>query len=242
VLPFADLSPGNDREYLADGVAEEILNALARVDGLKVIGRTSSFSFEGKAEDLRATGRRLGAGALLEGGVSREGARIRVTAQVIGAADGYHIWSQSHDRQSASVISLQQEIAYSIAEALKVRLVSGAQPMRAAERTIDAEAYGEYPRGRQFHARSSEEAFRRAEKAYQRAVALAPDFAPAWADLAHVRGVLADFGRSRTEARGPAFTASVTAAADPCPGARSSSPGTRPGARSPGRASRAPPP
>jgi TolB-like protein/Flp pilus assembly protein TadD/predicted Ser/Thr protein kinase len=199
VLPFADMSEKHDQEYFADGVAEEILSALARVDGLKVIGRTSSFSFKGKAEDLRAIGLKLGVGALLEGSVRREGARIRITAQVVGAADGYHIWSQSYDRQVTSVISLQQEIASSVAEALKVKLVHGGKPLPRSERSIDPEAYSEYLKGRQFHARSSEEAFRRAEKAYQRAVELAPDFAPAWAMLAHMRGVLADFARSPDE-------------------------------------------
>ena len=98
VLPFADMSPGKDQEYFADGVAEEILSALTRVEGLKVIGRTSSFSFKGKVDDLRTIGRKLGASAVLEGSVRRDGARARVTARLVRAADGYRVWSETYDR------------------------------------------------------------------------------------------------------------------------------------------------
>ncbi len=199
VLPFADMSPQRDQGYLADGVAEEILYALTRVEGLKVIGGTSSFSFKGKSDDLRSIGQKLGVAALLEGSVRREGGRVRINAQVVNAADGHRVWSQSYDRQLTSVLTLQEDIAAAVVDALKVKLVRPRQPARLAERTVDADAYAEYLRGRQFHARSSEDAFRRAEQAYERALVLDPTVAPAWAMLAHMRGVLADFARSPEE-------------------------------------------
>ena len=99
VLPFADMSPKHDQEYFADGVAEEILNALAHVEGLKVIGRTSSFSFKGKADDLKTIGQKLGVANVLEGSLRKEGNRIRITAQLIRVADGTHLWSEMYDRK-----------------------------------------------------------------------------------------------------------------------------------------------
>ena len=140
VLPFADMSPGRDQEYFSDGVAEEILNALAQVEGLKVIGRTSSFSFKGRNEDLRVIGQRLGARALLEGSVRKDGARIRITAQLVRAADGSHLWSRTVDREFVDVFAVQSEIAQGVVEALRARLVPGPAVAPAERRVTSPEA------------------------------------------------------------------------------------------------------
>ncbi len=125
MLPFADMSPKHDQEYFADGMAEEILNALAQVEGLHVCGRTSSFSFKGKSEDLRCIGQKLGVATVLEGSVRRAGGQVRITAQLVRTADGFHLWSKTFDRDLANVLAVQEEIARSVVEALKVKLLPG---------------------------------------------------------------------------------------------------------------------
>ena len=122
VLPFANLSADRENEYFGDGLAEEIINALAQVDGLKVIARTSAFSFKGKNEDVRQIARALGVTHVLEGSVRRAGDRIRVTAQLIAAADGTHSWSERYDRPMTDVFAMQDEIASAITNALKGKL------------------------------------------------------------------------------------------------------------------------
>jgi TolB-like protein len=125
VLPFADMSPSRDLEYFGDGIAEEILNALAQVNELKVIGRTSSFSFKGKADDLRAIGQKLGVETILEGSVRKEGGILRITAQLIRAADGSHLWSRVFDRGEGGVLAIQEEVARAVTTALQVKLLPG---------------------------------------------------------------------------------------------------------------------
>jgi len=114
VLAFADLSPSKDQEYFSDGIAEEILNALSRVKGLKVAGRTSSFSFKGKNQDLRGIGETLGVANLLEGSVRKQGNKVRITAQLIQASDGFHLWSKTFDGELTDVFELQERIARGI--------------------------------------------------------------------------------------------------------------------------------
>src|SRR5262249_48514039 len=123
VLPFADMSPQKDQEYFADGIAEEILNSLAQIESLHVAGRISSFSFKGKNDDARTIGQKLNVANLLEGSVRKEGAHVRITAQLINAADGFHLWSQSYDRELTGVFAAQDEIARAVVDALKLRLV-----------------------------------------------------------------------------------------------------------------------
>jgi len=141
VLPFADMSEKHDQEYFADGVAEEILNALAHVEGLRVPGRTSSFWFKGKNVDFAEIGRKLNVTHVLEGSVRRSGSRLRVSAQVVKVADGYHLWSQSFERDQADVFAVQDQVAAAVVEALKLRLLPGARPPRTAARTANLEAY-----------------------------------------------------------------------------------------------------
>jgi adenylate cyclase len=147
VLAFADMSPQRDQEYLADGVAEEILNALARVGGLKVIGRTSSFSFKGKSEDLRAIGQKLGVLHVLEGSLRKSGDRVRVTAQLIQVTDGSHVWSESYDRMLDDIFELQDELALAVVAALKVKLLPGVGLPTHGRQPATAEAYEHYLRG-----------------------------------------------------------------------------------------------
>jgi TolB-like protein len=122
VLPFANMSGDKEQEYFSDGLAEEIINALVKIPGLKVIARTSAFAFKGQNTDLRKIAETLGVAHVLEGSVRRAGNRIRVTAQLITAPDGSHLWSERYDRELADVFEVQDEIAVSIAKALQTML------------------------------------------------------------------------------------------------------------------------
>jgi len=183
VLPFADMSPGRDHEYLSDGLAEEILNALAQVEGLHVAGRTSSFSFKGRNEDLRAIGQSLGVGAVLEGSVRKSGNRVRITAQVVNVADGFHVWSQTYDRDLTDIFAVQDDIARSVVTATKLKLLSRQATVPAARRTANPEVYTQFLLARQFFNRGVVEDYRRSVEAYERAIALDPSYAPARAGL-----------------------------------------------------------
>jgi len=162
VLPFVNLSSDKEQEYFSDGIAEEILNALAQVDGLRVIGRTSSFSMKGKNEDLRAIGLQLNARNLLEGSVRKAGTRVRITAQLIEAAGGSHLWSQQFDRELTDVFAVQEEIAQAVVAALKLKLLP---PQREEQRTVNVEAHDQFLLGRAFTARGSGDAYGRAVQA-----------------------------------------------------------------------------
>jgi TolB-like protein/Tfp pilus assembly protein PilF len=190
VLPFADMSSSKDQEYFSDGIAEEILNVLAQVDGLRVIGRTSSFSMKGRNEDLRTIGQRLGATNLLEGSVRKSGARVRITAQLVEAEGGSHLWSQEFDRELTDVFAVQEEIAHAVVAALKLKLLPAP---RQDPRAANPEAYDLYLLGRAFFARGSGDAFDRAVQALRKSVALDPGFAQAWAELAEALYQRGDF-------------------------------------------------
>jgi TolB-like protein len=138
VLPFVDLSEKHDQEYFADGVAEETLNQLAQIPGLKVIGRTSSFQFKGKSDDLRKIGTALGAAYVLEGSVRRSGDRLRVTAQLLDTQDGAHRWSESYDRPFDDVLKLQRELSAGVARAMEVTVGSDVQQMATASKNPEA--------------------------------------------------------------------------------------------------------
>ena len=182
VLPFVDLSPAKDQEYFADGLSEELLNALARIPELRVTGRTSSFRFKGTHEDLRAIGRKLNVATLLEGSVRKAGNQVRITAQLVKAADGFHLWSETYDRQLDDVFAVQDEIARSVASALKVTLLqqSGeAQPP-------DAEAYQLRLRAVHHLGQATDKDTSEAKRLLERAIALDPRYAAAWVGLATV--------------------------------------------------------
>jgi TolB-like protein/Tfp pilus assembly protein PilF len=183
VLPFADMSEMKDQEYFADGMAEEILDLLAKIPGLTVIGRTSSFQFKSKSEDLRAIGARLGAAFLVEGSVRRAGPRIRVTAQLIDARSGAHRWSESYDRDFGDSLALQDEVATGIARALQLSVDSGESPRQ--RQLPNPEAYVLYLRGLLAQDQQSAEKLYEAVGDFEQALALNPAFLRAAEALAH---------------------------------------------------------
>ena len=199
VLPFIDMSRQKDQEYLADGIAEEILIALANVDGLRVSGRTSSFWFKGKDAKLAEIGRELRVRSILEGSVRKEGNRVRITAQLLNASDGYHLWSETFDRDLSDIFRIQDEIARAVAAALQVRLAGDATG-RGRGRPARIEAYEHYLLGRDYMRRGINETnFRMAADAYEKALALDAAYAPAWAGLSRALLSLGDYGATPAE-------------------------------------------
>src|SRR5205823_1384366 len=182
VLPFLDLSQAKDQEYFCDGISEEILHALARVDGLHVLGRTSSFSFKGTNATVGEIGRKLNVEDVLEGSVRREGNRIRVTTQLMNTRTGFQVWTETYDRELPGIFALQDEITRSIVDALKIKL---AVALPTHERR-DPEVYDLYLEGLYFSNKSSEEDLRRALGFFQRAVEKDSTFSNAWTGLAKV--------------------------------------------------------
>jgi serine/threonine-protein kinase len=182
VLPFANLSADKENEYFSDGLAEDIIDALTQVPGLRVMARTSAFSFRGKGVDVREIGSRLNVEHILEGSVRRAGSRIRVTAQLVKASDGYHLWSQRFDREMTDVFAIQDEISQAIVEKLRVRL-AGDRPL-VKRYTENLAAYDLCLRAR-YHLRKMTQEEREAGRRYcEQAIALDPDYAPAYVVLA----------------------------------------------------------
>jgi TolB-like protein len=200
VLPFTDLSPGKDQEYFADGISEEILNSLAGIKDLKVSGRTSSFSFKGKNEDMKVIGEKLGVAHLLEGSVRKSGDQLRITAQLVKTSDGFHIWSQTYDRPLTDIFKVQEEIAASVARALEVTLGVGALANNPGM-TRNVEAYDAYLSGRALAVALTPEKIRKSIEEQQRATRIDPDFAMAWYALADVYALEAQFVRVTDEER-----------------------------------------
>jgi serine/threonine protein kinase/Flp pilus assembly protein TadD len=183
VLPFVNMSADAETEFFADGMAEEILNALSKVTALRVASRTSSFAFKGRNEDIAEIGRRLRATSVLEGSVRRAGARIRVTAQLVDAREGFHLWSERYDRELADVFAIQDEIAASIVGALRVVLTDREREALPVERA-DVRAYEYYLRGRQLAHQVRRESYQGAIRMYERAVEIDPTYARAYAGIA----------------------------------------------------------
>jgi adenylate cyclase len=188
VLPFVDLSQAKDQEYFCDGISEEILDALAKVEGLRVVARTSSFSFKGKNADVAEIARKLNVQNVLEGSLRREGNRIRITAQLVNAHDGFHIWSDTFERELEGVFAVQDEITRSIVDALKIKLAV-APPARAQQNT---EAYDLYLQGLYLSNKSDEEDLRKSLNLFQRALDKDPTLSRAWVGIAKVWFWLAD--------------------------------------------------
>jgi TolB-like protein/DNA-binding winged helix-turn-helix (wHTH) protein/Flp pilus assembly protein TadD len=193
VLPFADMSPAKDQEYFSDGLAEQLINDLARVSGLKVVGRSSSFQFKGKNDDLRDMGRKLGVANVLEGSVRREGDHVRITAELIKADDGFQLWSQTYDREIEDIFAVQDEIALAAAQALQVKLLgSNGQPVASVSRSTNPEAYQAYLEAKYFIGRgASKEDLGKALAYTDTAIKLDERYAPAWALRASVQNVMA---------------------------------------------------
>jgi len=177
VLPFVDMSPAKDQEYLSDGIAEELLNLLVKIPDLQVAARTSSFSFKGKDVKIADVARELHVGNVLEGSVRKSGNRVRITAQLIQADSGFHLYSETFDRTLDDVFGIQDEISTAVVEALKIQLL-GSVP-KSVE--ADPAAYALYLQGRYFFARRTRADWKKAARAYQEALQIAPDYAAAWA-------------------------------------------------------------
>src|SRR5438552_8628390 len=184
VLPFENLSNDPENEFFSDGIAEEIINALTKIKALRVAARTSSFAFKGKNEHIGEIGRKLKVHTVLEGSVRKAGNRLRVTAQLVNAANGYHLWSERYDRQLEDVFAIQDEIAENIVRALRV--VLGEEEKRAIEKapTDNVQAYEYYLRGRQFFHRMRRTALQYARRMFDRAIEIDPNFARAYAGIA----------------------------------------------------------
>jgi TolB-like protein/Tfp pilus assembly protein PilF len=219
VLPFADRSPARDQEYFSDGITDELIATLGRVDGLRVASRTSSFAFKGRASDVRAVAAQLGVATVLEGSVRREGERLRITVQLVNAADGYQLWSEAYDREARDAFAVQQDIARAIAQVLRVRLAGASGDTAAAP---GAEAYDLYLKGRHalylrgryaWYSRT-EEGVRAAARYFEQAVAQAPEYARAHAGLADTYVVLAFYDYMRPTEAFPRAVASARRAAE----------------------------
>jgi TolB-like protein len=182
VLPFLDMSEKKDQEYFSDGLSEELLDLLAKTPGLEVIARTSSFYFKGKQATIAEIASTLHVAHVLEGSVRKAGNTMRVTAQLIRASDGVHLWSETYDREFKDVFKVQDEIATAVVGALKLKLL--AAPGAKNRQTANTEAYTQYLIGRQILLQENWAADDRAAAAFRKAIALDPDYAAAWANLA----------------------------------------------------------
>ena len=183
VLPFVDMSAGKDQEYFSDGLSEELLNLLSKIPELKVIGRTSSFSFKGKNEDLRVIGEKLGVANILEGSVQKEGNKIRVTAQLIRTADGFHLWSEKYDRDLQGIFKLQDEIANAVVRQLKPKLLTTTDTIASV--TTSTEVYTLILQGNYFVEKRDKESLAKALDFYLKALALDSLNARSWAGVGH---------------------------------------------------------
>lgn len=196
VLPFVDMSEAQDQGYLADGVAEEILNSLAKAGNLRVVARTSSFSFRDSADDIAEIAGRLAVSHVLEGSVRRSGDRVRITAQLIAAHDSSHVWSETYDRAFGELFEIQDEIASAIAAALEVTLAGGAA---REQLSANSDAYDRYLRGRFFYDRRAPGDVARAADYFEQATAADPGFARAWATLSGAYSLLTETGEIPAE-------------------------------------------
>ena len=180
VLPFVDMSPESDQAYFADGISEEILNVLVKTRSLKVAGRTSSFQFRGDNADLRSIGEQLGVDNILEGSIRKANNRVRITAQLVSANDGFHLWSETYDRDLTDIFAIQDEIARAIADALAIELnLAGSGQELVKVTTSNMDAYDRYLEGRGLIAQRLD--FPRAIKLLNEATELDPNFAASWA-------------------------------------------------------------
>jgi len=211
VLPFANMSADPEQEYFCEGMAEEIIDALARLDGLRVVARTSAFQFRGKGHDLRDIGQKLNVKTVLEGSVRKAGNRLRINAQLINTEDGYHLWSERYDREMDDVFEVQDEIAKAVVAALRLKLLGGSATPVVTRSTDNIEAYNLFLRGRNHFARHQLD---QAVECFERAVDLEPTYALAHGGLAVARAFRGFLGYvAPTDAFPSARDAALTALA-----------------------------
>jgi TolB-like protein/cytochrome c-type biogenesis protein CcmH/NrfG len=185
VLPFVDMSEKKDQEYFADGMAEELLDLLAKTPGLHVIARTSSFYFKGKQATVPEIARTLAVANILEGSVRKSGNRVRVTTQLIRADKGEHLWSETYDRDQEDVFKIQDDIARAVVDKLRLTLLGGEVP-RSDTAVVNPQVYNLYLQGRYLMTSDTAEDLVKANECFQKALQLDPGYAPAWADVAQV--------------------------------------------------------
>ena len=198
VMPFKDLSPGDDQEYFTDGITEELLNTLAGVEGLKVAARISSFYFKNREPSVGEISKALGVAHILEGSVRRAGNRVRITAQLIDAGNGFHLWSQTYDRELADIFAIQDEISVAIVDALRDKLDLGRGDIGdpKAAKAVNPGAHTEYLLGRNRMNQRTVDAFKAAIQHFRKAIGLDESYAPAHANLAITYGLLANYEMS----------------------------------------------
>ncbi len=190
VLPFTNMSADADNEYFADGIAEEIINALTKVQALRVASRTSSFAFKGKNEVIGEIGRKLKVSTVLEGSVRKVGNKLRITAQLINVADGYHLWAEQYDREMEDIFAIQEDISQAIVKSLRVILSEGEKLAMGKVRTIDVNAYDYYLRGRQFFHQHRRKSLEYAVQMFEKAIEIDPSYALAYASTAVASSLL----------------------------------------------------
>jgi TolB-like protein/Flp pilus assembly protein TadD len=196
VLPFVNLSSDKENEYFSDGLTDDLIGTLTKIPGLRVVARSSAFQFKGKNPDIRTAGRQLNVATVLEGSVQKSGGRLRITAQLSSAADGYHLWSETYDRELKDVFAVQDEITRAIVRALEVRVAGDPVRRLATASTQDLDAYNLYLQGR-FHLNKwRPEGARKGIEYFQQAIAKDPGYAPAYAGLADCHTWLGVFGWS----------------------------------------------
>lgn len=193
VLPFADLSPQKDQEYFCDGMTDELISALTKVEGLRVLSRTSAFQFKGKQDDLRQIGEQLRVGTVLRGSVRKEGNRLRITAQLIQVADGRYLWSETYEREMKDLFAVQDAISRALAQKLRVQLV-GEQRRLFNPHTENLEAYNLYLQGRYHWNQRTEKGLQRSVEYFEQAIARDRRFTLAYAGLADSHALLASYG------------------------------------------------
>jgi len=193
VLPFVNMSADAENEYFCDGLAEELLNALSKIDNLKVAARTSAFSFKDKNTDISEIGEKLGVKTILEGSVRKSSNRLRITVQLINASDGYHVWSERYDREMHDIFDVQDEITLAVIAALKLKLFGDERSAMLKKGTDNAEAYELYLRGRSLWNKRTFADFTRAIEYFEQAIALDPEYALAYSGLADCHSFLGYF-------------------------------------------------
>ncbi len=185
VLPFVNMSADAENEYFCDGLAEELLNALSKIEALHVAARTSAFSFKGKQTDISEIGEKLKVKTVLEGSVRKSGIRLRITAQLINVADGYRLWSERYDREMQDIFDIQDEISLAIVDALKVKLLGTKKAAVLKRYTDNTEAYQLYLKGRFHYGKYTEEGFTKAIEYFEQAIENEPKYAPAFAGMSN---------------------------------------------------------
>jgi serine/threonine protein kinase/Tfp pilus assembly protein PilF len=193
VLPFSNMSAEAENEYFCDGLAEELINSLAQIEALKVAARTSAFSFKGQNSNIKEIANTLNVKTVLEGSVRKSGSRLRITVQLINAADGYHLWSERYDREMKDIFDIQDEITLAVVDALSVKLLGSKRAAVLRRDTKDTELYQTYLKGKYFLNKRKPDEFKKAIEFFRLAVDMDPNYAPAYAGLADSYAMIAAY-------------------------------------------------